>query len=229
MKKRKRMLWAMFIMACVLIVIVWYISKSYRYIPDSELLDLSSEEDLLVLPWINKIELTGSDMEERLLKALHIESNNIVFGKDLKTTYQKLTGNILRNNRSWFDLRLLTGFPGELAIIENDRIALQMRAMNSNMDLKNLTYIVAVDPELTVTNHIKQILDSRWETIISLNDPNVLNNSGTYLYYKSDTDTVFNNVQGLTTDKGLRINLLCSNLQFNTLIARWKQNQMIVL
>lgn len=213
----------MFIAVVVIVTIIWYLSKPYRYMPDSEILDLSDSKDELVLPWITKKEISNSEMEELLLKALKIDTTNVVYGHNLRSLYNKLTGKVLRTNKTWFDLRTLTSFPAELAVVDDSNVAFSMRKKFKDLDLKDLTYIMAVDPELTVTNYLKQILDSRWETIRGLNDTKVINNNGTYLYYKTDTDTIFGNVKGSLTSEGLRLNLLCSNLQFKTLISRWQQ------
>ena len=120
-------------------------------------------------------------------------------------------------------MRTLIGFPAELAVVDDSDVAYRMRKKFQDLDLKDLTYIMAIDPELTVTNYLKQILDSRWETIRALNDPKIVNSNGTYLYYKTDTEYIFGNVKGTLTPEGLRLNLLCSSLQFKTLISRWEQ------
>lgn len=108
--------------------------------------------------------------------------------------------------------------------------------------------IISSELDLLANEYIKDVLRVRWEQISNLNDPNVLNRSGSYVYIRSPltngtsiilgkTDkvgstgnclTIFGNesngVIAMNTRFGARINLLCTNYEFEALMSRWTRS-----
>jgi hypothetical protein len=93
--------------------------------------------------------------------------------------------------------------------------------------------IMNSDLDLIAHDTLKEILQFRWDQISKLNDPNILNidGNGSYAYLrvpentslKDDTIEIMTGITAAVTPRGARINLLCSNYEFEELIKRWSQ------
>lgn len=199
------------------------------------------------------------DIACRYLKRLyniHVDPNLLVVGVGLSLQYAKLTNHmpdikygcdeyvsaletreesdISIDNDCIFDLRSTVAKVGEIAIIHSSRLRNILRK-NNNYDPTELDAIINSDLDLMAHDSLKEILNFRWEQIIKLNDPNLLNigtNRGSYAYLRipnnniSDdiTTDIMDGVTAAITSHGARINLLCSNLEFEELMKRWSQH-----
>lgn len=180
---------------------------------------------------------------------IDIDPNLIVLGLNLDTQYFKLTKlhldaeythNVAKSQETSsgkfvdciFDLRSTCGKPGEIAIIHNSRIR-KLLQNNNNLDMSELNLIINSDLDIMANDYLKQILKFRWDKIKELNVPNLLNNEGSYAYIQTNDNIIntdldgsiiiLDNVLAKITTQGARINLLCSNYEFETLIKRWKK------
>jgi hypothetical protein len=138
-----------------------------------------------------------------------------------------------------FDIRSTLGKNGEIAVIHNPRIRNILYRTN-NLNLSEVNSIIDNDMDLTARDHIGEVLKFRWEQIRQLNDHDIINTKsqqGSYLYLRvpnesttepsnqglnEKTITVLKSVAAMSTPRGARINLLCSNYEFESLIKRWK-------
>jgi hypothetical protein len=171
---------------------------------------------------------------------IEIDPNLLVIGTDLNTQYYQLMGttlNILYSSGNpnphddcIFDIRSSLGKPGEIAIIHDSKIRNTLRR-NNNFDFTDISLIINNELDIIAHDFISDLLRYRWEQISQLNDPDILNQSGSYLYLSTHEDisyglpiNVLNGVIALMTQSGARINLLCSNYEFEALIKRWKNH-----
>ena len=153
---------------------------------------------------------------------------------------------IPKSNNYIFDLRSILGIPNEIAIINNSYIR-QLMKKNNNANLTQLDEIMDSELASTSYNYLSSVLKYRWQKIKSLN-MQILNNEGSYLYldtnafnqniinekqvrlygddgqFNIDDDILYNNINGLRTNQGIRINLLCSDIDFEELINRLSQD-----
>lgn len=219
------------IVALLSILYVWYISKSINNYPDDKILDLSTDEDKILSNWYSDnlkiIYEYGINEEDIAVEYLHnvynleVDPKSIVIGNNIYSQYMKITGKELPKD-SIFDLRSSLGIPGEIAIITNNKIRNKLIRTN-NYDIKMLYEIVKSGVDKNAHLVLQEILKYRWTKIKeTLN----LEGSGSYLYLQSenipDTSTfeVFPGVVSSVTDNSFRINLLCTDLEFNTFLKR---------
>lgn len=218
------------VVAFLCILYVWYISKSINYYPDDKILDLSTDEDKLLSKWyesnIQIIYEYGINIQELAAEYLNnvydlkVDPTLIVIGNDLFSQYRTLTNKELSKD-SIFDLRSSLGFPGEIAIIKNEKIR-NMLIKNNNYDIKTLYEIVKSGVAKNAHNTLKEILNHRWNKITETLG---IEGSGSYLYLQNENITdgeIFPGVISKNTEQGFRINLLCSDLEFNIFLKRAK-------
>lgn len=238
------------LVAIIAIVYVWYRTRGTLTISDSQFIPLNTDDDKLLVHWYKlnmkqsyNFEFNDFSIATKYLLRnyqLDIKPDLIVVGTNLASQYSEITGNNLpkNNNNSSesdcvFDLRSTTGLPIEIAIIHNTRLKQDLRRNNS-CDLTELNSIIESDLDIIAKNYIQEVLKFRWEKINKLNDSTILNinhnntSYESYLYLplpntqsQSETITVLDSVSAFVTPQGARINLLCSNFEFEALIKRW--------
>lgn len=222
------------------ILYVWYYTRYANYIPNSQVLELDTEEDKVLSNWYKssvKEELVDdSTVFSKYLKNIYgieVNSSLLIIGEDLDEKYFKLTKKELSEEYQpgvdcYFDFRPVIAKTGQVAIINDIRIRQQLERSNT-FDLTEIYSIISNGLEIGAYQYLKQVLDFRWEQILKLEDDNVLNREGSYLYYKpsayikSSEKILDDQVAVKITSKGARVNLLCSNYEFEALIDRWKK------
>ena len=234
------------LIAAIAIIYVWYASRGLNSISDDVILALDTDEDKILSQWYQTqikptfdFQTNDTEVAVKYLKRLYdldVDPNSIVVGSSLNAQYRKLTQRRLATQYTagadcLFDLRSTIGIPGEIAVVMDPRIRTTL-FRNNTTDASMFTAIINNELDITARDYLHELLNQRWERIRQLNDPNVINSGGSYLYLNITRETVsgstsvlvFDNVTGLITEDGARINLLCSNLEFETLIARWKKS-----
>lgn len=235
---------ATLIVAIVAVLYMWYATRNFHHIPDEEPLLLHTDEDKLAEAWYKhntkqSIDFNVNDLEiaakflQRVCE-IEVDPSLLVIGGNLQYQYNRITGNNLATKYNpetdcLFEIRSLIGKPGEIAIMHNQNIVARMRR-NNNLDLSEVGAIMDNDLDVIARDYFIQLLKTRWEQLRELNDPKLLNTEGSYAYYKPDitgTDPIilFGNVTAASVphDKSIaRINLLCKDLEFETLLKRWR-------
>lgn len=194
-----------------------------------------------------------SHIASRFLKRIYnIEVNPdfLILGTDLDTQYFRLTHHHLNTkyldsiNKDTnelessfspdidyiFDLRSTIGKCGEIAIVNNPRIRGTLQRSNT-LDFSEISLIINSELETVANDYLREVLKFRWDHILQLNDPSILNRFGSYIYLRTSDDIIpglpvqvlGNRVTALMTPQGARLNLLCSNYEFEALIKRWKE------
>lgn len=244
---------ASILVAIIAVIYVWYVTRGLNSIPDDKPVPLETDDDKLLVHWYKlnikhsfDFNVNDTDIALKYLKRVYdldVDPSFIILGSDLDSQYYKLTNKHLTtlthdiSNNSHdidiiVDLRSEIGKSGEIAIIYNHYIR-KLLQRNNTCDLTDLGLIINSDLDIIANNYLKEVLKFRWDQINQLNDPNVLNNSGSFLYidsYDHTKDYLINNpclifdgkISAMMTSKGARINLLCSNYEFEALIKRWK-------
>jgi cell division protein FtsL len=236
------------LVAVIAVIYVWYVTRYLNRIPDDKPISLETEDDKLLIHWYNmhikhSFDFNINDIEiaVKYLKHIYdieINPDLIIIGTNLESQYFNITGRHLINKYSpdvdcIFDIRSTLAKPGEIAIIHDSIVRNSLRKINT-FDFTEINNIMESELDLIARDFLHEVLKFRWEQITKLNDPNILNNSGSYLYLHVPTDisssipnntviTVLGGVSALLTSRGARINLLCSNIEFETLIKRWNQ------
>lgn len=231
---------SLIIISCVVIILTWMFTYSYRHIPDSENLDLSTDDNTLFGKWLLDnikpsliIDLddfaTAADFIQRNFQE-EIDPSSIVVGENLQSSYYKLTGKYLAlfneatEGDKIFHLRDIIGIEGEIAVISNPKTVIALRQSNE-FSMNKLHSLITVDGDKLCYNYLQNVLTSRWKIINDLQSESVINTYGSYLYLKGVT---IPNVSTYENNKLHRINLLCTDLQFKTLIQRIKLGNLAV-
>lgn len=223
------------------IIYVWYVSIPYRYISDDDPLILNTEEDRLVSNWYAQnikhninFDIDDIDTAHKLLQRLvnkDIDRNDIVIGFDLNSKYYNLTRKTLKEV---YDLRSMIGKPGEIAIIDDPKI--RSRLQNHDIDFSEIKQIIDSDLDIIAYEYFQKVLKYRWDKLLELQDNNLINSSGSYAYIKHDVQSsddnivLFDNVIAYNFKPGVaRINLLCKDIEFETLLTRWQKSKETLL
>jgi vacuolar-type H+-ATPase subunit F/Vma7 len=235
------------IVAIIAIVFFWFISKKYRWIPDDEILSLEGIEDKVLQRWYDQhmprlllVDMGNYEIAAALfekLQGLKADPKKIVIGHDLAKQYEDLLPRESNNKIYPFilDIRSQIGKPGEIAIVTDDDIRKKLRA-NNDLDMRDVYGILENQLEQIARDYLKEILQFRWNKLIEVRNANLLNRSGSFAYFRTDSKLppgsvtmLFPNVTAAVTRHGARVNLLCSDLEFTTLLTRMTQtNQTLV-
>jgi len=230
------------IIALFLILYVWYVTRYTHSIEDDKELSLEDDDDRILTHWyeMNIKQTFDFNVCDNIIASkyivrnynIEINPNIIIVGNNLDDQYYTIIGKRLESNYRdgidcIFDIRSRTGKNVEFAIIHDETIRRELENRNKS-DLTELNLIIESDLDIIAGQYLDEILKYRWEQILQLNHPNVLNDSGSFLYLHIDGDTpevvnIMGNIKALMTTKGARINLLCSNYEFEALIHRLKQ------
>jgi len=229
-----------FVISIIAIIYIWYITRNISFISDNELLPLNTTSNSLLSNWYKKYAkpsftffideyLTASTLLKRLYN-LEIDPNIILIGENLSSQYYNITRQHLlpfSSDTSYsphlnylFDIRSSIGLNYDIAIIHNPRILSLLRRTNT-IDLSETISILDNELEVIAKNYLSQILKYRWDKINSIPDTNILNTTGSFLYLRHCNIA---NIETISTPFGFRINLLCSDLEFETFINRWKKS-----
>lgn len=219
----------------IIFIIYMILTKSSTHNPN--ILNLNTEEDKILTPWFDKnirlsynLEIIDDlDVAQQFLERLFnikIDKNKIVIGHNLTSQYYNLTNNIIdsnyhENKDTIFLLRDILGISGNIAIIHDLNIRNEL-AKKNHIDLTYLKSIIDNELDIIARDYLKKILIDRWNTIKTVDNLEIINSSGSFLYLKTlPTD----NIKAFKTNNGFRINLLCTNTEFDTLIDNLKSSQ----
>jgi hypothetical protein len=228
---------SLFIVAFVVALAFWYYTRDYRSIPDDRILDLSTDEDRILDRWYSyhikpsiDFDPNVGDIAARFLERIYqiqVDPKLLVIGKDLDSEYFRLTRRHLRksgklepNVDQIFDLRQIIGKSIQIAIIHDRRDRDKLNKYHFD-DNSNLKAIMDQELDLIARDYLNEVLKYRWEKILELNDPHLMNLEGTYVYLRK---CQILNVQTKEENAVHRINLLCTDIEFETLIQRWRKS-----
>lgn len=214
-----------FLVALCAIIYVWYVTRSF-IIPDDTTLILDGDENKLLSKWYKNnitpsydFTLTDNEIAAKYLKRFHnidIDPQLLVIGTELNGSFSEL-----------FDIRDSLGESGQIAIVDDKKVRDRLQRVNS-CDLSMVNQIMDSDLDKIAANYIKNTLETRWNKILELNDPNLVKkHTGGYVYLNSNNANqalIFSNVVGKATKDGIRLNLLCDNYEFDALIKRWQKS-----
>lgn len=233
------------IVAILAVLYVWYVTRGLNSIDDNTNLSLDTEEEKLLKHWYKSniqetydFNVNDKEIAAKYLQRIHnveVDPNLLVLGKNLNTQYYALTHSSLSyeynpNEDCIFDLRSSLAKDVEIAIVHSSRVR-QVLNKNNSSDLTELNQIMNSDLDAIAHEFITSVLKFRWDQIDTIHDPNIVNHEGSYLYYRipegnrpGTTVTILNSVNALVVSNTLaRINMLCSNYEFEALIKRWKE------
>lgn len=226
----------MIIVAMLAIAYAWYISRNFNSIPNDKILLLDTDDDHILSSWYEynikqmlSVNVDDNELASRVLHRIYnieISPDLLIIGSDISLQYLRIKKSNISNKYSpdvdcIFNLRDSIGKNLEIAIIRDSKIRNIIKRVTNTGDITDLYSIVDSGLDIIARDYLKNVLKYRWEKITELNDSNVLNTEGSFLYLK---DSIISNVQTATTPYGNRINLLCKNLDFDTLLKRWKLN-----
>lgn len=235
---------SMLIIILIVIIIiavlsVWWISSNMKNQADGNMLLLNNNEDKIISEWLKSnvkpslnVNITPEEIASKFIKSIYnydVNHNNIVVGSDLENKYFKLTKNKIGTTFSHKEdcilyLRASMGIDYEIIIINsNNKLKEQLSRKNESVNLFILNDAINSKNDKIAYKFMRELLNERWNKLINVNNtdllPREINDS--YLYLKNNNDSqVYNNITTLITDKGLRINLLCSHNDFEQLIKR---------
>jgi hypothetical protein len=232
------------IIAVLAIVYVWYVTRGRNSISDDATISLDTEDDKLLHHWYDSniqpdYDFTTTDVEiaVKYLHRIHeieIDPSLLVVGSNLNATYLQLTQQAFPTtyvvgSDYLFEIRSHLAVNGEIAIVQNPAIRANLQRTSTG-DLTTIRLIMNNEMDLMARDFVRETLRLRWEQILALNDPSVLNRGGSYLYLRAPEDAamnqpilMLNKILALKTTQGARINLLCTNLEFETLMTRWRK------
>jgi hypothetical protein len=220
----------MILVAVALVLIMWYYSSDYY--TDGIKVNLSSTEDKLVAGWYNEQKISVemiNDVSNEVLASMILselynvdaESDTLVFGTDLATKYHKLTGKRLVTGDTLFNLRDSLALSLDIAIVRNIQVRKALQA--EDCDLTQLRAIIHNRLHEQAVPYLKKVLEHRWGKLTELEDNRIINNSGSYVHVRSDTEEILHNVVGHYEAGVVRLNLLCSEREFGLLLKRWRR------
>ena len=228
--------------ALISIAYVWYFTRGKNIVSDDQLLQLHTDEDKVLSSWyqannkssldfgIDDNEIAATFIERMLNKK--VKPEHIVIGRNLEEQYYKFTG-IMPDQNIFVDTRDLIGKSYQFLIISDNK--LRERFIKEDINLNELNDIMLNNLDEGARNYLIDLLNVRWGMIEQLNDDDIVNKGGSYLYIKvpdNSTEneiTVRENILAANTAKGARINLLCNNWEFETLMKRLKQKSQAFL
>ena len=211
---------------------MWYCSSNYR--TDAIKVDLSGSEDKLLSDWYSEqnkdvtdlpvVESSPEILACTVLSRLYnvdVEPAVLALGNNLDVEYQKLTGRHLVAGETLFALRDTLGLSLDIAVVRSSKVR---RALaSSTCDLTQLQSIIDNKLFEQAAPYLKKVLDHRWTKLLELEDSRIINNSGSYVYVRGDSEHVLHNVIGHQSNDIVRLNLLCSEHEFDLLLKRWRR------
>lgn len=224
-----------FLIAIIALVYIYLVITKYNSlsrIDPREELHLENCTNELLEDWYKKnvgVGLVGNfdlqDLASKILENVYgenkINKDLLVIGNDISNEIEQRQekGQGLNQGDTIFDLRSKIGVNLEIGVIKDDSLRKSLILKNSP-DIVFLNGIINNNLDILAKNYISQILDFRWKKILELNIP-TNNDSGSFLYLKTNE---MKNVKSLKTPRGERINLLCSDIKFKSLLERLKDS-----
>lgn len=222
--------WISVLVSLLTILYVWYVTNKMRSVTH---LHLDTDEDKILSKWFDSNIKPGYqfDLDDHKVASMYLQNiydikvndRLIVTGKNLLNQHPKLSRQYSPKKDCIFYMRDVLGIDIEIAIIHDkykrDSIC------QEGFDYHRVYNIISCDAGIKSRDFLQNTLKNRWNAIEKLEDPTVINSFGSYLYIKSEEKELFNDsVLGAITPFGTRVNLLCTDLEFDILIKRWKKS-----
>lgn len=235
------------------ILYIWYRTRYLNHVPDTSTLELHTESDKLLTHWYSMNLgtthfpiINDLDLASKFLKQLYdIEPNTsyLVIGHKFdKSLYKTHTGHNIQtiyngmkpimNTDVIYDIRSTLGLPGEIAIIHDRELVRMLRRKTPSIDGSMLDAVLDSNLWSGARDFLQSVLQARWNKIKSIyGNTTQIRETGSYAYVDDKIHVVqdiSNEAQvielfGSVLSLGGRINLLCSDYEFEACIVRWKR------
>lgn len=219
------------IVAVILVILFWYLSRYYT-ITDDDVLDLMGDDNLVTEKWIKSniegktnFDRDGESTASRLLQRnlnIEVNPNDLVVGLNLAKQFRDLTNINIADNQI-FDMRAILGIPGEIMIVKDSKIKSILRRQN-DLDISLINIVMENDLDTIACKYLSELLTKRWQllqqSLFGIAIEGNITNNNSYAYLESCN---LPKVELLDTNKGKRLNMLCSDRQFDALIKRSKE------
>lgn len=209
------------IFVLVIVGIVWILSASYRYIPDTKSLSLETSENRLV-SYDTSHHLSIHDDSEVLEICRKILSR-IYDYEDVDIMNYIVIGSNPHNNPNcdlWY-LRDTLGIDAYISVAYNKRDYRELSSKNVPCELGIFKALIDTGMDLKLNEYFTDLLSKRHiELSKCLHAKNMIPDEsyGSYAYFTKFPDHNINTY--MISSKLYRVNLLCSELEFKTLIDR---------
>lgn len=218
---------SMIIIGVIAIIFFWMKVKNIK---EQQIIDLSNSKDKLAEPQYESMVRKKGDREllekkeKKKIAAMFLEKHYdiivspryIVYGINLPYHYKKITG---KNISILYDMRSVLGINGEITVVKNKKQR-DSFPEDETIDFAIVKDLMDKDLDKKIKDYLYKKLAERWMRLTSLNNPNIINNKGSFLYCK---DSDIHNIIGETQLNITKYNLLCSDLEFESLITRLSQ------
>lgn len=190
----------------MLILALWYHSTYYNKIPDNQLLILDSSENVaLLFPPPTYSDIDQGQLASRVLETIY----NVTASPDDCIIGTNLSGEV-------YNLRDTIGVDLQIAVNKDRRRPIHQSNATDNDNIGVLGELDEKNQLQLANNFISKLLEKRWEQIKSYFCDILEPRGGSYLYLSSQP----RGIKGHQTTNGVRINLLCTDMEFITLIKR---------
>jgi len=227
-------IYVLIIIIIIAVVIVWYISSNIRENSNNTELELHTDEDKILQQWFedNKkqsfnIDLTNEQIISKLIHKIYnfdVDHKKIIIGSNLEQEYYNITRNKIQTKFSEKEdcilyLRSIIGINYEICIINSsNNIFNKLSKLSNDINLYFLNDLIESNLEKIGHDHIRKVLNVRWERILKTNNSIERTTDDSFLYLTPNHNTP--NLISCSTSKGDRVNLLCNNVEFEALIYR---------
>jgi len=239
------MIYILLIIIIIAVLIVWYISSTIKQKSNNAELILDTDEDKILFQYLEEnkkihlnVNLTNEAIIAKLIKKIydfnvdidHIIIGNNVDGNNLEEQYYNITKKNIgtkfsENEDCLLYLRSIIGINYQVCIINSSK-NLYNKLISSNIqdDDINLCFlndVIDSNLEKIAYDHIRKVINIRWQKILEINDKLERTVDDSFLYL----DNNIPNLISYSTSKGNRINLLCNNTEFEALMYRLRSNK----
>ena len=227
-------IYVLIIIIIISVIVVWYISSNIRENSNNTELELNTDDDKILQQWFEEnkkqsfdIDLTNEQIIAKLIKKLYsfdVDYKKIIIGTKLDRKYFYITKRKISTKFSDKEdcilyLRSIIGINYEVCIINSsNKIFSKLSNAQNDINLFYLNDIIESNLEKTGYDHIRKVLNTRWDRILETNNTLERTSDDSFLYLKSTHNIP--NLLTHPTSKGNRINLLCNNVEFEALIHR---------
>lgn len=222
----------MIIIAFLAVIIVWYLSYRTTHIADDVEIILDDTEDKLVTAWYeahinhdSEITMTETELATAILDQFYnikVKPHLLIIGTNLNHQYYQHTEEHLPK-KYLYSLREKFAINAEIAVIGNKKVMAQLRK-NNKYDYDVLCRLYQGNLLVTAEQYLTSVLQHRWDKLESLN---IFPHGDNSFFYSKD---ILPNIHGHRLDNGLyRYNLLCSNVEFQAIIARLEKSKETIL
>jgi hypothetical protein len=203
------------IIVIVIVLAAWWYGRNRNLLPENEIIDLSTSENALMKDWLQYYQkpsydwqLSSQEVGARFLRTVlnkEVDSDKVVLDTNV-SSFQAL---------ETYDLRSLIGIPGQIAILDSP-----VKHSANGFDLHEMLESDLVEP---AKEFITAVLEQRWQ-LLRENFPHTLIDNGLNSYAHF-TEWHVPNVK-LAEDN--RMNLLCTDLEFNNMLLRAKKTSPLI-